>query len=71
MAATAVGTGLFIGTLPVTYLAGKHRVAGKVLVQQPYRYTFKRPVGEQNTFRFEQFPNWLSHTPGGSRGELY
>ena len=46
LAATAVGTGIFIGTLPFTYVAGQHEEAATTLIEAPVRYTFERPLGE-------------------------
>lgn len=48
VAATAAGTGIFIGTLPITYVAGAHEEAAKELVEAPARFTFQRPLGEES-----------------------
>jgi len=44
IAATAVGTGAFIATLPITYPSGTASKTSEDLVMKPYRFTFKRPL---------------------------
>jgi hypothetical protein len=46
IAATAIGTGVFIASLPVTYATGVHRTAAEELVVKPYRFTVERPLGQ-------------------------
>ena len=46
VAATAVGTALFIGTLPFTVVTGTWREPAYRLVYRPMKFTFKRPLGE-------------------------
>lgn len=45
-AATVVGTGLFIVSLPFSILGGNVDDAGKNLVLKPAKTTFIRPLGE-------------------------
>lgn len=45
IAATAIGTGVFIATLPFTALAGNTGEAGQKLVADPAKYTFRRCLG--------------------------
>lgn len=58
--ATVVGTGLFIGTSPITGLMTAlhpHNAIGKAadfLVVRPGRYTFVRPTGD---FNYDSRPN--------------
>jgi hypothetical protein len=44
--ATAVGSVFFILSLPFSALANNVDDASEKLVKDPYRYTFKRPLGE-------------------------
>lgn len=46
IAATAVGTVLFILSYPFSALGENSDEAYQVLVVEPARYTFKRPLGE-------------------------
>lgn len=46
VAAMAIGTGTFIASLPLTYIAGIHRDAAEELVVKPYEFTVKRPLGQ-------------------------
>jgi len=45
IAATAIGTGAFIVSLPVTYANGTTQQTSETLVMKPLRFTFKRPLG--------------------------
>jgi hypothetical protein len=45
LAATIVGTALFIATLPFSSLGGNTHQAWETLVQDPGRYTFQRCLG--------------------------
>jgi hypothetical protein len=44
--ATAVGSVFFIISLPFSALANNVDTAGEKLVKDPFRFTFKRPIGE-------------------------
>lgn len=44
--ATAVGSAIFVVSLPFSALGGNVKEAGKTLVVEPFFYTFKRPLGE-------------------------
>jgi len=46
IAATALGTGLFIASLPFSALGGNMGTAAKALVAEPVKFTFFRPVGQ-------------------------
>jgi hypothetical protein len=45
MAATAVGVVTFVVTLPFSALGGNVGEAGQILVVDPAKYTFLRPLG--------------------------
>jgi hypothetical protein len=45
MAATAVGVVTFVVTLPFSALGGNVGQAGQILVVDPAKYTFVRPLG--------------------------
>jgi hypothetical protein len=45
MAATAVGVVTFVVTLPFSALGGNVEEAGQILVVDPAKYTFVRPLG--------------------------
>ena len=44
--ATAVGSVFFILSLPFSALGNNVDAAGEKLVKDPFRFTFKRPLGE-------------------------
>ena len=44
--ATAVGTVIFVGSLPFSIAGGNAKVAYQKLVEEPTKFTFKRPLGE-------------------------
>lgn len=46
IAASVVGSAFFIVSWPFSALGGNDDVAGEKLVKEPFRYTFKRPLGE-------------------------
>lgn len=46
LASIAVGTSIFIISLPFTAISGSTEKAAKVLITNPVEYTFKRPLGE-------------------------
>jgi hypothetical protein len=46
LVATVVGTGLFVAALPFEVLSGDLKTPGRLLVVEPARYTFTRPVGQ-------------------------
>lgn len=46
LASTAVGTGLFLVSLPFSLLGMNVSDAGKRLVGEPAKYTFVRPLGD-------------------------
>ncbi len=46
LAATVVGTALFIVALPFSIPSGSVEKSGKLLVVDPFKYTFARPVGD-------------------------
>ena|GEM_PF-2734582 len=45
IAATAIGTGAFVASLPVTYANGTAKKTSENLVMKPFRFTFERPLG--------------------------
>ncbi len=45
IASTIIGTGLFIVTLPFSFIGGNVDEASQVLVQEPANYTFGRCLG--------------------------
>jgi hypothetical protein len=45
LAATVVGTALFFVSLPFSIPSDSVETAAKKLVEEPFRYTFMRPVG--------------------------
>lgn len=55
LAATIVGTGFFIVTLPFTVLGRNAGHAGRVLVVNPAKYTFARPLGDYEAMAFWPF----------------
>ncbi|MFH1349698.1 MAG: hypothetical protein ABII26_02055 [Pseudomonadota bacterium] len=46
VAVTAVGTVVFIGSLPFSVTGGNTKLAFKKLVEEPATYTFTRPLGK-------------------------
>ena len=44
--ATAVGTVVFVASLPFSLLGGNVGKAGKALVVEPFSFTFNRPLGD-------------------------
>jgi hypothetical protein len=46
LAFIAVGTGLFIVSLPFSAISGSVKGTADTLVGTPYRYTFTRPIGD-------------------------
>lgn len=55
LAATIVGTGVFIVTLPFTIIGKNAGHAGRVLVVNPAKYTFARPLGDYEAMAFWPF----------------
>jgi hypothetical protein len=49
LASIALGTGIFIISLPFTLPTGTVGTAADKLVADPFRFTFTRPVGEIQT----------------------
>ncbi len=45
LAATVVGTALFIVSLPFSIPSDSVETVAKKLVEEPFRYTFMRPIG--------------------------
>lgn len=45
LAAVIVGTAVFIVSLPFTIPAGGVSTAARVLISEPFAYTFVRPIG--------------------------
>lgn len=45
-AGTILGSAAFVVSLPVTLATHKVDRAEKILVQEPYEYTFERPLGQ-------------------------
>jgi hypothetical protein len=45
-AGTILGSAAFVVSLPVTLATHKVNRAEKILVQEPYEYTFERPLGQ-------------------------
>jgi hypothetical protein len=54
--ATALGTGIFLVSLPFSTLGGNVDQAAKSLVVAPARFTFVRPLGEYNSTRYNSVP---------------
>lgn len=50
IAATALGTGIFIVGSPFIVLSGSTSVAAKKLIGEPFAFTFLRDVGEINGY---------------------
>ncbi len=50
LAATLLGTGLFVVSLPFSALGGNVGEAADALVKSPARFTFARPLGEYDTY---------------------
>jgi len=46
IAASLVGSAFFIVSYPFSALGGNADIAAEKLVNEPFRYTFKRPLGE-------------------------
>ncbi len=46
LAATALGTALFIVALPFAALGGNVKPVAQALVADPFKFTFTRPVGD-------------------------
>ena len=46
IAASVVGTAVFIVSLPFSALGGNTKIACQKLVKDPVKFTFKRPLGE-------------------------
>lgn len=51
LVATVVGTALFVAALPFEALSGDLQEPARVLVVEPARFTFTRPVGQIDTMR--------------------
>lgn len=45
-AATVVGTAIFIVSLPFSALGGNHEAAAETLINEPFFFTFQRPLGQ-------------------------
>jgi len=45
LAATVLGTAVFIVALPFAIISGSVESVGRTLVEAPFRYTFARPIG--------------------------
>lgn len=45
LAATVIGLGVFLVSLPFTAPAGNHKEAARKLIAEPASYTFNRPLG--------------------------
>ena len=43
--ATVVGTAVFVGTSPLTFITGTLGQSAEHLVVHPFRDTFQRPIG--------------------------
>ena len=48
LAATIIGSALYVVSLPFSALGGNAKEAGEVLVGKPARFTFKRPLGKND-----------------------
>jgi hypothetical protein len=48
LAATVVGTAVFVISLPVSAIGGNTGEAAKKLVAEPVKYTFTRPLGAED-----------------------
>jgi hypothetical protein len=44
--ALGTGTVIYVVTLPITLIFGWHKKASESLVKKPYRFTFRRELGE-------------------------
>lgn len=64
LVATALGTGLFLLTLPVSLLSGSVEDSARTLVREPAEYTFTRCLG---CFNRERRPQHLG-APSGLAG---
>ncbi len=54
--ATALGTGIFLVSLPFSALGGNVDQAARSLVVAPARFTFVRPLGEYNSTQYHSVP---------------
>jgi|GEM_PF-5096014 hypothetical protein len=50
---SCLATALYLGTFPVTYIAGESKEAEKNLVEKPWRFTHGRALGEIDRYRDE------------------
>jgi hypothetical protein len=48
LAAAVVGTAMFFVALPFSIPSGSVEKSGKLLVSEPFEYTFARPLGDFN-----------------------
>jgi hypothetical protein len=48
---SAASTGLFLGTLPITFTIGVSEYAARALVEAPWRFTNARCLGEFNHYK--------------------
>jgi hypothetical protein len=48
LAATIVGTAVFIVSLPFSALGGNQEAAAEKLINEPFFFTFQRPLGQLN-----------------------
>ncbi|MDQ3564585.1 MAG: multidrug transporter [Pseudomonadota bacterium] len=62
IAATAIGAGIYIATLPFSLLGGNADEAARILVRDPAWYTFQRCLG----CLYPESSGALSRTPGGA-----
>jgi hypothetical protein len=51
IATSITGTGLFMGTLPITLITGTAGHASRAFIERPGKWTFKRRLGRRGTER--------------------
>lgn len=49
LASLGVGTAMYVVALPFALITRSHGTTAKVLVKEPFKYVFVRPVGEIGT----------------------
>lgn len=57
LAATVVGTAIFIVSLPFSIPSQSVGVTARTLVGEPFNYTFTRPIGEFGVGRMHKAPS--------------
>jgi hypothetical protein len=54
LVATILGTATFLAALPFTILSGSVGSSAKVLIVEPFQYTFTRPLGQSQAKPLEE-----------------